>query len=188
VAALPHCSIAAVDNDPVLLAIGRPICPRSIEFIDTDVTHEGWADRAGIRADTLDAVVTSATLHYLSPLRLAHLYALLATRLRRGGLLLNADRLADADPDVNSAMERARAGHQAREIASSDPDWAAWWRAVADEPRFDRLLAERGRRGLTGTTHRVTRQAHQRLLQQSGFSTSGVVWSRGDDQILVAIR
>ncbi len=190
----PGARAVAVDIDPVLLAIGRaavgPVEGR-LRFVDADLAEPGWLATLG--GTRVDAVLSSTALHWIPPEPLARLYRDLAGMLRPGGLVLNADHMAfgPASPTCARLSERALdeqwsdAAFAARGIETAEQ----WWEALAAEPGFAPLLAERTRRFAGKQRHLPPGfDAHVAGLRDAGFAEVGTIWQVLSDRVLLAVR
>jgi SAM-dependent methyltransferase len=155
---MPAARVVAVDNDPLLLAIGRGAYAdrygERLRFVQADLRDPSWTH--GLELDRpLDAVVSTTALHWLSEKVLRRLYAELASRMRAGGAFVDGDdfETLPGAPRLSAAAavlpSRLRPAGARREQAAGTPveDWSAWWAAAAAEPAFAPLFAERDRRG-----------------------------------------
>lgn len=150
----------------------------------------GWSKALGLDRP-LDAAVSTAALHYLSPDTLHRVYRQLAGLLRLGGVFVNGDHFPQDDTvlaGVAACVGRRRAE---RRHAFAHEDWASWWTAVAADPELADLLAERRNRlpaSGTDSMGGMALPARLRLLRQAGFGHVGPVWQYGDSCVVVAIR
>ncbi|MBO0829275.1 MAG: methyltransferase type 11, partial [Streptosporangiales bacterium] len=128
------------------------------------------------------------------PEPLARLYRDLARLLRPGGVLLNADHMAfgPASPTLARLSRRALdeqwtdSAFAARGIETAEQ----WWDAVAREPAFEPLLAERTRR-FAGKRRQESPpgfDAHVTALRDAGFREVGTIWQKLSDRVLLAVR
>ncbi|HTT73122.1 MAG TPA: class I SAM-dependent methyltransferase [Thermoplasmata archaeon] len=191
-AARPRARVVAVDHDPLLLALGRTALGDQrgrLTWVDADLRADGW-DRALPRG-SFDAAVSSTALHWLTTDELAALYRVLARRLRRGAIFLNADQL-EFEPGARELRRLARAAGRewARRAAPAGESWSAFWRSVTHEPG---LRAEAALRRLRyPSAHHAVRTArtseHLRLLDRAGFREAEVIWGAWRNRILAAVR
>jgi SAM-dependent methyltransferase len=104
----------------------------------------------------------------------------------------------DADP-VLLALGRATAPaglrlieadlRRAERRAARGEDWLAWWDAVRAEPELKDAVAERDRRAFDHpATSETSLAVHEPALRAAGFTEVGVVWRKGTDAVLVAVR
>src|ERR1700722_18318805 len=94
---LPDATVIAIDNDPLLLALGRAARAGeagSLSFAELDLAEPGWSAMLRLGRQ-VDAAVSTTALHWLAPAALAGLYAEVGEVLRPGGLLLNGDHLKE---------------------------------------------------------------------------------------------
>jgi trans-aconitate methyltransferase len=189
---LPKATVMAVDADPVLLTLGRVAYGdrAGLNFIDLDLRASGWTDNLGLDRP-LDAAVSTTALHWLPDPDLRATYAAVAGLLRPGGLLLNGDQFA-VDTPVLARLDRSILEQEsARRFPDGHAeDWDAWWRAVAVEPAFAALHAERERRRVEVDHHDESDRldTHITALAAAGFAEIGTLWQRGQNRLLCAVQ
>jgi SAM-dependent methyltransferase len=198
-ARLPQATVLAVDADPVTLSLGRAAhgdLP-GLRFLDVDLRSPGWEARLGLGPGSqVDAVVSTTALHWLTAAELRELYRALASLLRPGGLFADGDhlRLDETENPVLARVDRALEEREDRRRfpdghAGRAEDWEQWWQAVAADPALADPAAERERRtvrhhGREGTLLAV----HVAALRAAGFTEVGIIWQRGANRILAAVR
>lgn len=190
----PRARCVALDLDPVLLAVGRGALGEAggrLRWIEADLLGGDWISRIG--EPSFDAVLSTTALHWLPPDRLVRVYAELGRLLPPDGLVLNGDRMpfGSRSPTLRRIADAARAGDTAGAFEQPGAeDWRAWWEAVAAERPLRELLTERKRRFPVPAddASAPTVDLHQAALLNAGFREVGVVWQRGDDRVLVAVR
>jgi SAM-dependent methyltransferase len=186
--------VIGVDVDPVLLTLGRGAYDdrERLAFVTADLRDPDWLDRLGV--DRVDAATSSTALHWLGADVIRRLYRDLVRLIRPGGVLLDADHVRFGADDARlSAVARRMTD---LELERRDPartpgeSWEDWWRAVRAEPALAGALAERGRLGHAGHhgRHELSDDDHRRLLREAGFAATDVVWRRGGDRVLAALR
>ncbi|MEU8251515.1 class I SAM-dependent methyltransferase [Nonomuraea sp. NPDC048916] len=187
---LPKATVISLDADPLLLGLGRAAYPR-LTFVTADLRRPGWSRSLGLDRPA-DAAVSTTALHWISEPDLQTMYAELAGVLRPGGLLLNGDHL-DTDDTTPAIARLERAVHDKeteRRFAGDHPeDWRQWWDAVAADPAFADLHAERTTAGADhqgSESHLLS--THVEALRQAGFRETGTLWQRGNNRLLCAIR
>ena len=194
-AAAPDSGIVAVDLDPVLLTVYRSVHPEAVT-VDVDLRRDGWSrsiageyDPAGAATAGFDAVVTATALHWLDAGTTRALYVELAALLRPGGVFLNADHAPLRDcPELSRRtsylLEREREALDGERL-----DWESWWDAVAKDAHLGTLVPERNRRFADrGEEFAPEAGWHLSALAEAGFSEQEVVWRRGRDAIVAAVR
>jgi hypothetical protein len=187
--------VIAIDDDPVLLALGRAAYSgrRGLSFVDVDLSAAGWPGALGL-ARRADAAVSTTALHWLDVPELSAMYAELAGVLRSGGLLLDGDHLKvdEADSPTLARLDRAVLE---REERRRFPDghgetWQGWWEAVLADSALAGAVAERTRRR-AGIDHHNSESAllgtHVRALRAAGFAEVGTLWQRGENRLLCAV-
>ncbi|MFF3071776.1 class I SAM-dependent methyltransferase [Kitasatospora sp. NPDC057904] len=186
---LPGARVVAADADPLLLALGRAYGLNAVEYVDAVIGEPGWVTALGLDRP-LDAVVSSAALHYPQAEALGAIYRDLSDALRPGGVLVNGDHMEPGDPAM-AAFARAVGRRRAERRAEVEgEDWQSWWDAAAREPAFAELLAERAERPALadGGDNLLSAADHERLLRAAGFRSVGVVWRCGPSCVQVAVR
>ncbi len=189
---LPRAKVVAVDFDTVTLAIGRAglgSLGGRLTWVETDLREPHW--ETALPPGRFDAAVSTTALHWLTGAQLARVYGVLGRRIRRGGIFLNGDflgfderslRLAEAD---RLARKSGASGRRGR-----GESWSDWWAAVRREPTLRaEVRLRRSRFPGVHTRVRVPNLAgHVDRLQRAGFSETEVVWSRGQNRVLAAVR
>jgi SAM-dependent methyltransferase len=187
---VPGASVAAIDADPVLLAIGRGALGdgRRLEFVDADLRAD-WVE-ALPSAGPYDAAVSTTALHWLGLEQLVRLYRGLAGVLRPGAVFLDGDRL-DFDHDQRAIAAGAR---QVRPEWPDAPDGAedydAWWTAAVAERALATEVAERARRWQDHPHEDESHsyEFHRSALFSAGFVEVGTLWQHLSNRVLIAIR
>lgn len=186
----PRGTTTLVDVDPVLLTIARESLDDRTAIVSTDLRSSTWA--AALPHDGYDAVLTATALHWLAPDRLAALYAEIAGVLRPGGVVINADHMADDGlPTLSERLrDRARTRRDARYAAGAVLSWEAWWDHVAKDPTLGPLVEERKKVFTGGHSQEWTPPAswHVGALRDAGFTEVGFAWRGGTDAAVVGVR
>lgn len=185
VAARPDAEIVAVDLDPVLLTIYRSVHPK-ITVVEGDLRREDWMEAI---AGDFDAVMTATALHWMTGPQIRRVYIELARMLRPGGVFVNADH-APLDGTPELARRCSNIFDQETQSLSADRhDWESWWSEVAQHPTLGRLLPERNRRFADrGDEFAPSADWHISALADAGFVEQNVVWRRGRDAIIAAVK
>lgn len=183
--ARPDTRIVAVDLDPVLLTIYRSLNP-GVSVIEADLRREGWAEPI---SGWFDAVVTATALHWMDAPAVHGVYRALAAILRPGGLFLNADHAPfDCCPELGRRCAHLLES-EARALTEDRLDWDSWWTKVQSDPALGPLVAERNRRFADrGEEFAPPAEWHLSALADAGFVEQAVVWRRGRDAIMAAVR
>ena len=183
-ARLPESEVVGVDADPVLLALARATVPDRLTLVDADLRDPGWVKR--IPAGPYDAIVSTTALHWLREPDLRQLYRACAGLLRPGGLLANGDHIESPGLlELARELDRRRA---ARHVGHAE-DWAGWWGAVREDAELRAAVAERDRRGFDHPERSETsREVHESALRAAGFHEVDVLWRKGTDAVLAALR
>ena len=189
----PEARVIAVDQDPVLLAMGHGALGDiggRLRWVDANLRDPSWREHLG--AESVDVALSTTALHWLPADQLVRLYADLGTLIRADGLFLNGDHMAYApgmEPftRIREMVDQREEGAAEQEGAES---WRGWWDALRAEPALAGLFAERERRQ-TESAHgdfELTYDLHAAALRNAGFRSVGVLWQRFDDRVLLAVR
>ena len=186
-ARLPEATVVGVDADPVLLTLAPESAPTGLQLVDADLRHPDWSRR--IPAGPYDAVLSTTALHWLRPAALRAVYAACARLLRPGGLLANGDHLRVlASPRLDALARELDRRRTARHRGEGE-NWRGWWDAVRADANLSDAMAERERRQFDHPEETETSLAvHEQALRQAGFSEVGVLWRKGTDAVLAALR
>jgi len=179
--------VVGVDADPVLLALAGADAPPGLALVDADLRDPAWPDR--LPAGPYDAIVSTTALHWLTEPELGNLYRACWNLLRPGGVLADGDHLRSAGTpqllELALDLDERRAARKRTEAE----DWGTWWTAVQAAPEFSSAVAERNRRTIEHPENSETsREVHERALRAAGFAEVGVLWQKGTDAVLAAIR
>lgn len=189
----PQARCIAVDQDPVLLAMGQGALGDiggRLRWVDANLRDPLWRARIGV--ESVDVALSTTALHWLPPGQLVRLYTELAGLIRPEGLCLNGDHMSYGPGMEPFNRVREMASHRAEQAAEQDgaESWSDWWAALAGEPALGALFAERERRQ-TESGHgdfEVTYELHAAALRNAGFRSVGVLWQSLDNRILLAVR
>jgi hypothetical protein len=116
-------------------------------------------------------------------------YAACARLLRPGGLLANGDHLrVPASPGLDALARELDKRRSTRHHGEGE-DWRGWWEAVRADPDLSDAVSERDRRQYEHPDETETSLAvHEQALHEAGFNEVGVLWRKGTDAVLVALR
>jgi SAM-dependent methyltransferase len=193
---LPAATVIAVDADPVTLALGRAAHGDrpGLRFADVDLREPGWPAKLGLDGPA-DAAVSTTALHWLNERELTAMYAELLPVLRPGGLLLDGDhfQLDEAESPTLAALDRGLLEREERRRfpGGHDESWRGWWEAVTADPVLAAYAAERERRRVEAGHHgseSVLLATHVAALHAAGFAETGILWQRGENRLLCAVR
>ena len=186
-ARLPEATVVGVDADPVLLVLAAAAAPVRLELVDADLRRSDWTER--IPAGPYDAVLSTTALHWLTPDALAGVYAACAGLLRPGGLLANGDHFRVLETPRLDALARELDQRRRQRHDGDGEDWGAWWEAIREDPELSEAVAERDRREFDHPDESETNLAvHEHALRAAGFTEVGVVWRKGTNAVLAAVR
>jgi SAM-dependent methyltransferase len=181
--------VVALDNDPVLMLLGRRAYDDRdgrLTWVAADLRSADWTETVAVHGP-FDAVVSTTALHWLSLPALASTYVGVAGVLRPGGLFANGDHLHEPrQPRLQALQTRLR------RLPNGDRElWGPWWEALQDAATSDAELtaafAERIARDAhhPETNDKPAFDAHAAVLRDAGFTDVGTVWQYGDDRVLV---
>lgn len=190
--ALPEARSVAVDHDPILLRIAAAALAGHGDRAtvrDIDLVADGWPARAGVT--TVDAVLSSTALHWLSPAQLLAVYTTAAGLLRPGGILLNADHLRfGADlPTLREISQRHDEQTRQAGFTAGALRYDEWYAEAARIPDLAALEPERERRFADRPPQPLAPlELHLAALRSAGFTEVGTVWQYLDDYVVFARR
>jgi SAM-dependent methyltransferase len=190
---LPGARVVAIDNDPVLIEVGRQVLGRHgerVRWLDADLSDPAWASQLPDGSE-FDVAVSSTALRWLDCEDLSPLYQTLAALLRPGGVFLDADHIAYGPDQARIAL--LATGIRTAELLPVQhhvDDWSSWWSAIEGERGLTDAFADRRRRGHDHPSHATASsyEFHREALLEAGFSEVGTLWQRLSDRVLVAIR
>lgn len=185
-ARLPQASFLGVDNDRLLLELGRARYPE-LCLVEADLAAADWPARAGV-PDEVDAAVSSTALHWMAAEDLERLYGRVAELVRPGGVFVNADHLMSGSPVLDVLSRHVRDARATRVGVDDNEPWRAWWDAILADERLGALVEERAQQPVGSGPNKLSLSDHVDVLRQSGFSEVGTVWQSGDDYVLVGVR
>ncbi|WP_433532891.1 class I SAM-dependent methyltransferase [Micromonospora sp. CA-263727] len=191
-AGFPHASAVAVDYDPILLRVARGALAgygSRAEVHDVDLVADGWEEALAGR--TVDAVLSSTALHWLSPEQLLRVYRAAARLLPAGGVLLNADHLRydESTPSLREIARRHDAWVQQEAFAAGALSYSDWYAQAARHPELAGLAVERERRFADRPPQALAPlDFHLAALRAAGFAEVGTVWQYLDDHVVFARR
>ncbi|WP_033342236.1 class I SAM-dependent methyltransferase [Catenuloplanes japonicus] len=186
----PQANTTLLDLDPVTLAIARATLDERSTVVTANLIDPGWV--AALPHRDYDAVLVATALHWLTPERLAALYAEIRTVLRPGGILVNADHMPDDGlPGLSKRLgERADARREARYAAGAVLSWNAWWDHAKTDPTLAPLVTERAAL-FTADHHQEwlpPASWHQQALRDAGFTEVGLIWRGAQDAAVAGVR
>ena len=189
----PGVSVVALDNDPVLMLLGRRAYGDHggrLSWVQADLRSPEWTGAVSAFG-RFDAVVSTTALHWLERDVLRAAYAGAVAVLEPHGVLVNGDHFFEPEHPRLSALQASL-----RQVADDDDReaWIPWWEAlesaIGDDEELAAAFIERGRRNAGHPEATVTPplQEHLAALDDAGFTDAGTVWQFGDDRVLVAMR
>jgi SAM-dependent methyltransferase len=194
---LPEASSVVLDIDAALLTIARGSFgddPR-VRVRQADLATSDWRKTLAEPDGSFDAVLTATALHWLTPDRLAGVYAETAALLRPGGVFVNADRMPDPGLDsLSTGLERIYTRRTAERRNGTDvPDWNQWWDELRADPVLAGPTAERDARfaeraGDDHTESLLPSRWHIDALHSGGYAEAGLVWRGLQDAAVLGRR
>lgn len=189
----PGSETVMVDQDPVLLRMSREAFKKITEshsWLESDITDATWM--TGLEKDSFDAVMSTTALHWLDSEGLKSVFRHSHNLLRPGGIFVNGD-VIHGDSDTYEFEETEKKTRELNAGKHNEGDaigWDAFWEMVRDVPELAAEMAVRDRIYEPGSSHghRVTLKEQSELLTEAGFRVLGVVWSRFNDRVLVAVK
>jgi SAM-dependent methyltransferase len=188
----PGASVVALDNDPVLMLLGRRAYGDfggRLSWVQADLRSPDWPGAVSAFG-RFDAVVSTTALHWLERDALRAAYAGAVSVLEPHGVVVNGDHFFEPEHPRLSALQAAL-----RQVADDDREaWSPWWdaleSAVGGDEELAAAFAERARRNAGHPEATVTPplQQHLSALGAAGLIDAGTVWQFGDDRVLVAMR
>lgn len=184
----PNATVVAVDQDPLLLALGAAAHPHLV-FVQAAIGADGWTEQLAQYAGSIDAIISSTALHYPKRNVLGGIYRDCYRLLGPRSILVDADQFYPRDgrwSDVLATVDGIRT-QRATEQTSSE-DWTSWWKAVECEPQFVELLARRAREvPQHAEDNKLSIDDHVALMNDAGFVAAGPVWQHGRSAVLAAL-
>ena len=194
----PKARAVAVDNDPVLLAIGKAAhgdLDGRLHWVEHDLRDPEWSRevRAVAGVEQVDAVLTSTALHWIPT---NDVYRACSEMLRPEGLLVNCDNMdyPPTSPTIRRIAETMRSAERAdaaeAAAAYEFESYEQWWAAVTNAPSLGDLHRERELRYAwrDRDEYRPGFAVHVALLREAGFEEVETVWQRFQNRVLVAVR
>jgi SAM-dependent methyltransferase len=192
----PAARTVVVDIDAALLAIARATFAADdrARVVSADLATPEWVAALDEPAGSFDAVLTATALHWLTADRVAGTYAEAGRLLRAGGVLINADHMADPGlpklaPKLEAYAEERARGRQALDGAE---DWTQWWVTLRAVPELAAAVAERDRRFAERDADHTELDEpsswHVEALRTAGFGEAGLLWRSSQDAAVIGLR
>ena len=143
--------------------------------------------------ESVDAVLSATSLHWLAAEELAELYGRIAALLAPGGLFANADHVGSTHAALQDGWEARRRGElepvQRRQAASDSP-WEGFWQEYSRALGMEN--ADGYRRAVCGAWRGVEQGLplawHLDALRTAGLSSVECFWRRDCDAIYGGFR
>jgi len=195
----PEAQCIGVDLDPVLLTMGQNVLGNMrgrLRWVEANLLEADWVEK--LTTTQVDAVLSATALHWLPAPDLVRIYAQLGHLVRPGGVFLNGDHMpfaAHLPTFVKIAQARKDRIQYEAFTRRGGENWKAWWDALEREPDMQTLFAERRRRfhwhdeHMAAPGYKMTGvDLHLAALREAGFREAGVLWQRGDNRVVLAVR
>lgn len=183
----PDATVVAVDQDPLLLALGTAAHPQLV-FVQADIGADGWTMQLAKYAGSIDAIISSTALHYPTRKVLDGIYRDCYRLLGTQSILVDADQFYPTNGrwrQVLSASDDIRARRTRR---AAPEDWDRWWRSAESEPAFAPLLARRAHEvPAHERDNELSMEDHVVSMRSAGFVAAGPVWQHGRSAVIAAL-
>jgi len=189
---VPGATVVALDNDPVLMLLGRRAygdLDGRLYWAEADLRSPDWT--AAVESfGPFDAVVSTTALHWLAAPTLASTYRGVAALLTTNGVLVNGDHLHEPELPHLEVLQKSLRRTPDDEREAWEPWWDALKQAAADDAELADAFVLRTARDADHpeTDGKPSYHAHVGALSAAGFSEVGTVWQQGDDRVLVALK
>ena len=188
----PNARVVALDNDPVLMLLGRRAYgdrDGRLTWVPADLRSTDWTDTVAAHGP-FDAVVSTTALHWLSLPTLASTYLGVAGLLRPGGVFVNGDHLHEPRQPGSKSCRPPCAGCRTTTASCGVRGGRPSKQASASDVELTNAFAERVARDAhhPETSNKPGFDAHVAVLRDVGLTDVGTVWQHGDDRVLVAFR
>ncbi|MCJ8299683.1 MAG: class I SAM-dependent methyltransferase [Pseudomonadales bacterium] len=203
---LPQSQTIAADYDPVLLKLGKETLGDAqgrLHWLKVDLNDPQWTVQIrevlkSVGRNSLDAVLSSTALHWLTTPRLIDVYREISQLLRPGGLLLNADHMA-FNPSLPTFLGLAQQDKDQRKKLPStqqvSEDFQQWWEAIesnwlAIDPSLQALFDEHNNNYDVRDRRygKALASLHISALADAGFIEVETIWQRFDNRVMLAVR
>ena len=184
----PKAQVVAVDQDPVLLAIGQQVARSKtgdIQFLQADIRElDWWAAQDGV----FDLVISANALHWLSAESLSTTYRRIFAALKPGGWLMNSDHVAGDCADTQARYrEMLRAKQETAFRESGADNWDAFWSGLGRELGQPVLWGLRNEAEYwEGSEDGYSKQYHVEMLRGCGFEQVEFHWQDLGEAVLGA--
>jgi len=180
----PAATSVVLDVDAALLAIARGTFDGDsrVRVCSADLATPSWLEQLGEPDASIDAVLTATALHWLTPQRVAGVYAEATSLLAPGGVIVNTETVPDPGlPSLTAQLERIVADRGAQLRAAGDvPTWSQWWEELRLDPVLSGPTAERDERfqhqDASHTESVLPVDWHLQALRDAGCTEAGLVW------------
>jgi SAM-dependent methyltransferase len=184
-ARLPGATSVVLDIDAALLTIARGSFAGDarVQVCTADLAGPGWLQQLGQPEASFDAVLTATALHWLTPERVAGVYAEARSLLRPGGVLINADHMPDPGLEsLNAGLgQLVNRRSTALRTGTGTLDWEGWWEELRADPVLSGPTADRDAhfaraRGDAHTESMLPYPWHVEAMRSADFAEAGLVW------------
>ncbi|HEV7208135.1 MAG TPA: class I SAM-dependent methyltransferase [Mycobacteriales bacterium] len=193
-ARFPGATSVVLDVDEALLAIARGSFAGDarVRVCRADLATAAWRRQLAEPEASMDAVLTATALHWLTPARVAGVYAESVPLLRAGGVVMNADHIPDPGlGSLSEAIGRLAESRTAQlRVDTGALDWAGWWEQLRADPVLAGPTGERDRHfarpdGRAHTESMLSCDWHIEALRTAGCIQAGLVWRGLQDAVVL---
>ncbi len=176
---LPRASLIGIDNDPVLVALGRRNLDRfagRADIVDSAI-DPGWSVHVCANGP-FDAVVAMLVLHYFPAADWPAMLEEIRSVLRPGGLLAVIDVVDEAGGEILHAADD-----------HAGPTWTQWWdlaASIGGRAWPDAFAARAARSVPESAEHHPSLSELTSLLDRAGFDTVTVAARSGPAYLMIA--
>ncbi|MHB0999258.1 MAG: class I SAM-dependent methyltransferase [Armatimonadota bacterium] len=181
--------IYGVDLDPTLLPLARARSFRfakRAQFLQVDLRCKTWLESVPL---SVDAVVSSTALHWLSKPQIETLYSQISSVLKLGGIFLNADHAASESASIQTLWRSNQKSVLQAKATEYAEDWHSFWDAYLDMFELEaKKIRESALGEWEGIESGLPLAWHFDQLRKSGFSYVDCFWRNYCDAIYGGIK
>jgi SAM-dependent methyltransferase len=188
--AFPDARVTGIDFDPAILWLAEARLARfgdRSRLVLADMRRASWVREM---PSELDAVVSATALHWLTAAQLSSLYRQVASLMRPGAILLNADHVGSDCPEIQRQWERGRDLALSRQGGARSDHWDTFWGEYSQALGLDLDPIRRRVAGdwENGVEEGLPLAWHFDRLRESGFASVDCFWRSDCDAIYGGVR